>query len=118
MRLPDSDLAALPTLLLGGVEGAIGVMASLPPDLFALLDRLQGALQKVVRGVGGLEHAAWRAFRDERRSEAARGFIDGDLVEAFLDLSAEQAAQVVALMGGGATVEQVTRKVEELQRLH
>ena len=47
MRLPDSELASIPTLLFGGVEGAIGVMASLPQDLYALLDKLQGAMQKV-----------------------------------------------------------------------
>ena len=69
-------------------------------------------------GVGGLDHATWRAFRDERRSEAARNFIDGDLVEGFLDLSPEQAAAVVAAMGPGHSVEDITRKVEELQRLH
>lgn len=75
---------------------------------------------QVVKGVGGLDHATWRSFRDERRSEACRNFIDGDLIESFLDLSPEQAAQVVALMGPGPghTVEEITRRVEELQRLH
>lgn len=46
MRLPDSELASIPTLLFGTVEGAIGVMASLPQELYTLLERLQGALQK------------------------------------------------------------------------
>ena len=170
MRLPDSELASLPTLLLGGVEGAIAVMASLPQDLYALLDKLLTAMQKasswgagaplfigpvitctcitagcppsapyhrprfvathaqpspsprvpvqVVKGVGGLDHATWRSFRDERRSEACRNFIDGDLVEGFLDLSPEQAAAVVGHMGPGHSVEDITRRVEELQRLH
>jgi DNA damage-binding protein 1 len=72
----------------------------------------------VVPGVGGLDHATWRAFRDERRSEACRAFIDGDLVESFLDLSPELAAQAVELMGPGHSVEDITRRVEELQRLH
>jgi hypothetical protein len=49
MRLPDSELASIPTLLFGGVEGAIGVMASLPQELYALLEKLQGAMQKVGR---------------------------------------------------------------------
>jgi len=118
MRLPDSELASLPTLLFGGVEGALGVMASLPQDLFMLLENLQSAMRKVVRGVGGLDHATWRAFRDERRSESSRNFIDGDLVESFLDLTDDQAKQVVGLMGPGYSVEDITRKVEELQRLH
>jgi DNA damage-binding protein 1 len=78
---------------------------------------LRNCPSQVVRGVGGLDHAAWRAFRDERRSEAARNIIDGDLVETFLDLAPDQAAQVVGLMGPGHTVEEITRRVEELARL-
>jgi DNA damage-binding protein 1 len=72
----------------------------------------------VVKGVGGVDHAAWRSFRDERRSEPGRNFIDGDLVESFLDLAPEQAAAVVGHMGAGHTVDDITRRVEELQRLH
>lgn len=118
MRLPDSELAGIPTLLFGGVEGGIGVVASLPGELYALLEKLQAAVAKVVGGVGGLDHATWRAFRDERRAEGARNFIDGDLVEAFLDLGPGDAAAVVALMGPGHSVEDITRRVEELTRLH
>jgi hypothetical protein len=78
----------------------------------------RAAAAQVVKGVGGIEHAAWRAFRDERRSEPARNFIDGDLVESFLDLAPDQAAAVVGHMGPGHSVEEITRRVEELQRLH
>lgn len=74
--------------------------------------------RQVVKGVGGLDHATWRAFRDERRSEGVRNFIDGDLIEGFLDLAPAQAAAVVAAMGPGHSVEDVTRRVEELARLH
>ena len=47
----------------------------------------QDALRKEVRGIGGLEHADYRAFRNERRVSESRGFIDGDLIETFLDFS-------------------------------
>lgn len=148
--------------------------------------RAQAALRKVVQGVGGLEHADFRAFRSERKECEARGFVDGDLVEAFLDLSPQDASkvggrrwgcvwrqrvedgggcalatplrlpaalpphclllvrrapcstacpcpmhpppvcappltllpQVVGFMGPGFSVEEVTRRVEELARLH
>ena len=42
---------------------------------------LQDCLRGVIRGVGGLEHADFRAFHNERRSGEMRSFIDGDLVE-------------------------------------
>jgi hypothetical protein len=48
MRLPDSDLSDLPTLLFGTVDGALGMLVSLPPPLYEMLARLQ-----VGGGVGG-----------------------------------------------------------------
>ena len=55
----------------------------------------QDALRKVVKGVGGLDHTEWRAFSNERRTaEGPRGFVDGDLIETFLDLGAEDAQKV------------------------
>lgn len=62
--------------------------------IVSLLLKLQDALRKVVRGVGGLDHADFRAFRNERKVSESRGFIDGDLVEAFLDLSPAHAEKV------------------------
>ena len=41
MKLPDSEAAHIPTTLFGTVNGALGVIASLPPPLYELLSRLQ-----------------------------------------------------------------------------
>ena len=56
------------------------------------------AISKVVPGVGGFTHGAWRAFETERKVTDARNFIDGDHVETFLDLTPEDADHVVAIM--------------------
>jgi len=50
MRLPDSELSGVPTSLYGGASGAVGLVASLPRDLFEMLAALQNGLRKV--GVG------------------------------------------------------------------
>lgn len=42
---------------------------------------LQSALRGVIKGVGGFDHAEWRAFRSERTTAEAKGFVDGDLIE-------------------------------------
>jgi DNA damage-binding protein 1 len=81
MRLPDSDLAKVPTMLFGTINGVIGIVASLPADQYAFLARLQEALCATVRGVGGLSWAAWRNFGNELRNADVRNFIDGDLIE-------------------------------------
>ncbi|WIA28317.1 hypothetical protein OEZ86_010868 [Tetradesmus obliquus] len=147
MRLPDSELGAVPSLLYGGVNGSVGLVASLPREWFEMLATLQEGLKKVVRGVGGLDHDSWRRFKDERRSEPASGFIDGDLVEAFADLPPGKGRELVAGLwpggefsyeeafadlppgrgrelvaglwpGGEFSYEEVSQRVEELQRLH
>ena len=58
-------------------------------------------MRKVVRGVGGFEHSAWRSFCNERKTTDARGFVDGDLLELFLDLGLER-MQLVILGHRGA----------------
>jgi hypothetical protein len=41
MKLPDSDAAKIPTVLFGTINGAIGVLASLPQEQYKFLERLQ-----------------------------------------------------------------------------
>jgi DNA damage-binding protein 1 len=86
MRMPDSDLARVSTLLFGTVSGMLGVVAFLPSDKWAFLQRLQQAMHTVVHGVGGLSWADWRGFRNERRVAEVRNFVDGDLIECVLVL--------------------------------
>ena len=38
---------------------------------------------------------SWRAFQTERKTQSMQGFIDGDLIENFLDLSRDKMAEVV-----------------------
>jgi hypothetical protein len=70
--------------------------------------------------VGGFDHESWRRFKDERHVYPSSGFIDGDLVEALLDLPPAKAREVVAAVwpNGEHAYEDVCRRVEELQRLH
>lgn len=51
-----------------------------------------------------LDSATWRSFHTERKTEPAMGFIDGDLIESFLDISRPKMQEVVAnLQVRGAT---------------
>lgn len=71
---------------------------------------------QVIKGVGGLDHESWRAFADERRNEPARNFIDGDLIQQFGDISKQQQKTIAGEMG--VELGELTRRVEELSRLH
>ncbi|KAK2994115.1 hypothetical protein RJ640_003638 [Escallonia rubra] len=56
MRLPDSEVGQIPTVIFGTVNGVIGVIASLPSDECFFLYKLQTNLRRVIKGVGGLNH--------------------------------------------------------------
>lgn len=40
----------------------------------------------------------WRSFHTERKTEQATGFIDGDLIESFLDLGRAKMQEVVSTL--------------------
>lgn len=116
MRLPDSEIGQIPTVIFGTVNGVIGVIASLPHDQYIFLEKLQSNLRKVIKGVGGLSHEHWRSFYNEKKTVDARNFLDGDLIESFLDLSRTRMDEISKSMG--VSVEELSKRVEELTRLH
>lgn len=116
MRLPDSDVGQIPTVIFGTVNGVIGVIASLPHDQYLFLEKLQINLRKVIKGVGGLSHEQWRSFYNEKKTVDAKNFLDGDLIESFLDLSRNRMEEISKAMS--VPVEELMKRVEELTRLH
>lgn len=116
MRLPDSDIGQIPTVIFGTVNGVIGVIASLPSEQYGFLERLQTTLRKVIKGVGGLSHEQWRSFYNEKKTVECKNFLDGDLIESFLDLSRNRMEEISKAMN--VPVEELMKRVEELTRLH
>ncbi|KAJ6751740.1 hypothetical protein OIU85_002189 [Salix viminalis] len=116
MRLPDSDVGQIPTVIFGTVNGVIGVIASLPHEQYVFLEKLQSNLRKVIKGVGGLSHEQWRSFNNEKKTVEARNFLDGDLIESFLDLSRSRMDEISKAVE--ISVEELCKRVEELTRLH
>lgn len=116
MRLPDSESSQIPTVIFGTVNGVIGVIASLPQEQYQFLEKLQMNLVKVIKGVGGLSHEQWRSFSNERKTVDAKNFLDGDLIESFLDLSRNRMEEIANAMA--VPVEELCKRVEEMTRLH
>lgn len=71
----------------------------------------------IVQTIGDLRFDLYRAFRNEAREGAGPfRFVDGELIERFLDLDEETQNEVVA--GLGPDVVAVRDLVEELKRMH
>jgi len=113
------------SILYGTVRGAIGLVAGLQKDTFDFLVQVEKKMRAVVKSVGKIDHSMWRSFHNERKTESAAGFIDGDLIESYLDLSRAQMAEVVNGlqmtedgMKKDCSVDDLVKIVEELSRIH
>uniref|UniRef100_A0A1B6IJV9 RSE1/DDB1/CPSF1 C-terminal domain-containing protein n=1 Tax=Homalodisca liturata TaxID=320908 RepID=A0A1B6IJV9_9HEMI len=113
-------------VLYGTVSGAIGLVTQIKAELFDFLYELQDRLTQIIKPVGKIEHGFWRSFTTDVKTEPCEGFIDGDLVESFLDLSPKDMKEVAAGLqidnGSGmkqdATVDDLIKIVEDLTRIH
>lgn len=79
--------------------------------------QLQTRLGALIPAPGGMEFPPFRAFKNSvRESDEPFRFVDGELIERFLDLTEEEQGR--ACEGLGRDIEGVRGLVEGLRRLH
>ncbi|KAH6895729.1 mono-functional DNA-alkylating methyl methanesulfonate N-term-domain-containing protein [Thelonectria olida] len=106
-----------PMAFLATTEGSLYLYGDVSSDNQDLLLTFQSELEAYINTPGGLEFKRWRAFRNEaRESDGPYRFIDGEMVERFLDMG--EATQELVCKDLGRTVEDMRGLVEELKRLH
>lgn len=80
---------------------------------------LQTNLGNLVATPGDVDFAKYRAFKNQvREEEEPTRFVDGELIERFLDVSEEVQSKAVEGLGAEWNVEAVRGLVEGLRRLH
>lgn len=118
-----SDHAAVePKAFVATVEGGVYLFGIIRDEWLDLLMRLQAAMAPLVVGLGGVDFNSYRAFRNGvREAEEPWRFVDGELIEGFLELGSgmqegivEELGEVARAKGG---VEGVRELVELLRRL-
>lgn len=93
------------------------MFGTIAPHAQDLLLRFQAKLADIVQTAGGIEFRTYRAFRNaEREGDGPFRFLDGELLETFLDV--DEAAQEAICQGLGPSVEDMRNIVEELRRMH
>lgn len=114
-------------VLYGTSNGAIGLVTQITPELYSFLLDLQDRLAQTIRSVGRIEHSFWRSFNTDIKTETSEGFIDGDLIESFLDLNIKdmnvvatglQIAHPNSTTKKDASVDDIIKIVEDLTRIH
>lgn len=79
--------------------------------------KLQENLSKCIETAGYLEFDQWRSFSNHKREDDGPfRFLDGEMLERFLDLSG--ATQEEVCEGLGPSAEEFRNLIEELRRLH
>ena len=113
------SLPVIPRAFLVTVEGSIHLFATIRPEFQDLLMRFQGALADIIKSPGDVPFALWRAFRNAVREEGEPfRFVDGELIEMFLDLEVDTQTQVLKKADvEDDRLEEMKNMVEGLRRL-
>lgn len=83
-------------ILYGTVSGAIGLVTQIPSDFYEFLRSLEARLTHTIKSVGKIEHSHYRSYCTDMKQEPCEGFIDGDLVESFLDLNRDKMTETIS----------------------
>ena len=112
-----------PKAFMGTIEGSIYLFGLIAPTHRDLLMRLQAALAPMVSNLGNVPFNTYRGFKNMvREAEEPYRFVDGELIEEFLNLRESMQESVVGGRGevgvkaGG--LEGVRELIEGLRRLH
>jgi DNA damage-binding protein 1 len=84
--------------LFGTVDGTLGVILGLDNATAAFFSCLEKSMEHVIMPIGNFSHEQFRAFSVEDRCHPRHGFVDGDLVESFLDFDLSTMERVVQQM--------------------
>jgi len=114
---PTPDAVVIPRAFLATVEGSIWLFALISEGKQDLLMRLQENMASMVQSPGHVPFNRYRAFKTSvREAEEPSRFVDGELIERFLDCDAGLQERIV--QGLSVDVEYVRSMVESLKRLH
>ncbi|KAH6608537.1 dna damage-binding 1 [Trichoderma cornu-damae] len=114
---PSENAIVLPKAFLGSIEGTLYLFGDIAPKYQDLLMTFQSRLQEHISTPGNLSFDLWRAFRNQaREGEGPYRFVDGEMIERFLDL--DENLQQLVCEGLGPSVEDMRNIVEELRRMH
>ncbi len=118
---PTPSATVIPRAFLATVEGSIYLFALIAPGKQDLLIRMQAKMAECVKSPGEVPFNKFRGFRNQVRDMGEEGpgrFVDGELIERFLDCGEEVQREVIKDLPGGMGLEEVRGMVEGLRRIH
>ncbi|CAB3410078.1 unnamed protein product [Caenorhabditis bovis] len=122
----DSIVEYSQPIMIGTVEGAIGLIVQFDDSWKTFLENLQKVIADWTRNCLQIDHSTYRQYAAPKRVEPAEGFIDGDLIESILDISRNEAIQVLSKMPRTEydnpklpqNPSEILKLIEDLARIH
>ncbi|KAL8941240.1 MAG: hypothetical protein Q9216_002373 [Gyalolechia sp. 2 TL-2023] len=113
------NAVVVPKAFMGTVDGSIYLFAVINSSKQDLLMRLQQAIAARVQSAGNVPFNTYRAFKNSvREAEEPFRFVDGELVEKFLDCPGTMQESICEELGGKVDAEEMRAMVEGLRRIH
>ncbi|GMF80542.1 unnamed protein product [Aspergillus oryzae] len=113
-----ASVTVTPRAFLGTVEGSIYLFAIINPEHQDFLMRLQATMAGKVESLGEMPFNEFRGFRSMvREATEPYRFVDGELIEQFLNCEPELQEEIVNSVGM-MNVHEVKVMIEALRRLH
>jgi hypothetical protein len=84
-NINNDDEEEIKVTYFGTLEGSIGIIISLNKEIFDFLKNLQNLIIKKMHNYGNFSYQKWRNFKDGFISKTSKGFIEGDIIENFLN---------------------------------
>ncbi|OAQ89971.1 UV-damaged DNA binding protein [Purpureocillium lilacinum] len=118
LHVASSESAIVsPKAFLGSIDGTLYLFGDISPQYQDLLLTFQAKLQDYIYAPGNISFDLWRAFRNQsREGEGPYRFVDGEMIERFLDL--DEGKQELLCEGLGPSTEEMRNIIEELRRMH
>lgn len=116
---PTSGAVVVPKAFLATVEGSIYLYGTIAAGKQDLLMRMQSKMAEMVKSPGYVPFNKFRGVKTQVRDMGEEGpvrFVDGELIERFLDCAEDVQRSIVD--GLGVDIEEVRGMVEGLKRIH
>ncbi|CZR63385.1 related to UV-damaged DNA-binding protein [Phialocephala subalpina] len=114
---PGPNAVVIPKAFMATTEGSIYLLSLISPKSITLLLDLQRNCAAHISTLGNIDFMKYRRYRNsQRESPEPVRFVDGELIERFLDVP--EGVQEDICRGLGWEVEDVRGLVEGLKRLH
>ncbi len=121
------------SIIFATVNGAVGTVLAISEEIFLKLLKLQMSMGKNAKSIGGFSYQEyvvftciqatdcgfrWRAFKTDYTKKDYYSFIDGDLIESFLDLPQVEQERLLNMDEQPEDRATVIRIIEDLRMLH